>query len=217
MWPDLHRAEAIPVVISLGGWTLLGLTMNGMGAAPLAPAAVLAMVATMMLPLTVPGVRVVVAVAPWWRRKAAVAQFLAAYLGVWSIAAVVVAAAPTRPLQGTSLAIAFVACAVWQAVPQRNAIGRRCRRTPRLRPGGAGASLDGLAYGARAAGWCVLLCGPAMATMLLGRGGLPVMATIAAVAVADRIALAGTTTPRPELWLAGIYLLLAAGSLLPPA
>ena len=92
------------------------------------------MTAAMMLPVAAVAADRVAAASLWRRRHVAVVEYLAAYLGVWSLfglAAIwlVDLVGPAR-VPAVSLAIALLAAALWQMTPLRKRAMRRCGRPP---------------------------------------------------------------------------------------
>lgn len=130
------------------------------------------------------------------RRWQAVAEFLVAYVMVWTAAgaALVLLAILLRASVGslTAAALPLAGAVAWRATPAWQVCQNRCHGIPRLDTFGLAAELDCLAYGARAAFWCIGTCWALMLLPLLVRAHLPVMMAVALVAFIDRQA-----PPRP--------------------
>ena len=129
------------------------------------------MTAAMMLPVVAVAGDRIAAASLWRRRHVAVVEYLAAYLGVWSVfgllAIWVVAVVWPAGVPVLAPAVALLAAAVWQVTPLRKRAMRRCGRPPYVSVRGWRADRDcvmgGIAHGRR----CVFTCAPVMAVMAL--------------------------------------------------
>lgn len=147
------------------------------------------MAVAMMFPIAAPGARRIAQASMWRRRHVAMAEFLAGYLVVWAVVGLVALWAVSRlwhagaPRQ--AVAIALLIAAVWQVMPVRRNILRRCRGSAFVNVRGWRADRDcvieGINYGRR----CVVTCGPVMAVMALGHS-LILMACLTALLMTER-------------------------------
>ena len=160
------------------------------------------MMVAMMLPAASPMIMMFAAISS--RNGAAALMrtslFIAAYLGVWSVASAAGALAQfaiyaviahgnvlSSPMFSSA---ALLGAGVWQLTPLKHACLRRCR-TPlgflitAWRPGARGAFVMGARHGTD----CVLCCWALMAVMLgLGTMKLAVMAILTVLMVAEKVA-----------------------------
>jgi predicted metal-binding membrane protein len=160
------------------------------------------MMIAMMLPAASPMIMMFAAISSRNSGAALVrtSLFIAAYLGVWSVAsaagALAQAAMYAVTAHGNVLSSSFFAAAallgagLWQLTPLKHACLRRCR-TPlgflitAWRPGARGAFVMGARHGAD----CVRCCWALMAVMLgLGTMKLAVMAILTVLMVAEKVA-----------------------------
>jgi predicted metal-binding membrane protein len=129
------------------------------------------MTAAMMLPLAAREADRIAAASLWRRRHVAVIEYLAGYLGVWSVfgltAIWLVSTVWPHGAPLAAAALALAAAAAWQVTPLRKRALRRCGRPAYLHVRGFSADCDcvvaGTAYGRR----CLLTCAPVMAVMAL--------------------------------------------------
>jgi len=129
------------------------------------------MTAAMMLPVAAVRAERIAAASLWRRRHVAVSEYVAGYLGVWSIfglAAIwIVAAVWPAGVPALAPALTLLAAAVWQVTPVRKRALRRCARPAYVNVRGWSADRDcvlgGIVHGRR----CVLTCAPVMAVMAL--------------------------------------------------
>lgn len=169
------------------------------------------MVVAMMAPLTVSGVRHAALGRPPHRRRVAVAEFMAGYLGVWLPAAVGIAlawsvAAAAVPWSA-AVAATVAAAALWELAPARRRHLARCERTVPLAPRGWRADRDCLRFGAERAVSCIATCWALMAVCAAFGHSVLVMAILCAVRLAPR-------HPRhtsPALAVAGVCLAAVVG------
>jgi predicted metal-binding membrane protein len=130
-----------------------------------------AMTAAMMLPVAAANVERIAAASLWRRRHVAPVEYVAGYLGVWSLYGLtviwVVATVWPAGVPALAPAIALVVAAVWQVTPVRKRALRSCARPAYVNVRGWRADRDcvlgGVAHGRR----CVLTCAAAMAVMAL--------------------------------------------------
>jgi predicted metal-binding membrane protein len=151
------------------------------------------MIAAMMLPLII---------APLWhvrdrsfarQRERATILFVAGYIVVWMIAAVVlqliaVAARWTAPAPLLCFGLAVATAMLWQVSPTKQWCLNRCHRRPHLAAFGAAADRDafyfGLTNGASCAGSCWALM---LLTLLIGRGQILGMIAVTLFVFAERL------------------------------
>jgi hypothetical protein len=126
------------------------------------------MVAAMMLPLKIDGVRLTAERSLWSRRHRAAAGYLTGYLSVWALAGVPLALA-FEALQVSSridwtagAAVGFFIAAAWLVSPWKALASRMCHRTLPLSPTGWRADRDCFGYGWIAGCGCALNCWPLM-------------------------------------------------------
>jgi hypothetical protein len=172
------------------------------------------MVAAMMLPLMIDGLRTAAARSLWRRRHRAIALFTAGYFAPWLIAGLPVVALCRLPWARGPLAaaLAFGLAALWLWAPARRRALAGCHRTVPLAPCGGRADRDCLRYGALLGQACVVSCWPMMLACTLTGHALVAMVGAALLAALERrsfrrptrTVLAGT------LGLAGFYLLMSA-------
>jgi predicted metal-binding membrane protein len=188
-------------------------------AVPLALVGGPVMVVAMMLPVVEPALDHLARNSLPRRRRRAAAEFLASYVGIWTVAVGVAALAlgalhdrlPTPTGRGDVVLFgALAAAALWQITPLRRRRLRRCRRARPLAADGWAAVRDASAFGAASAGRCLTTCGALMVVALAGApAGLAVMAAITAYLWIER------TRPGAAARLAGpSTAVLAAGAVL---
>jgi hypothetical protein len=126
------------------------------------------MVAAMMLPFQIQGVRLTAERSLWLRRHRAILGYLLGYLSVWGLAGIPLACVFTALgishrigwREGT--AIGFLLAAAWLVSPWKAITSRMCHRTVPLSPAGWRADRDCLGYGWIAGCGCALNCWPLM-------------------------------------------------------
>jgi predicted metal-binding membrane protein len=168
------------------------------------------MIVAMMFPLLVPMVRHVAARSFAARRERSVGLFVASYAMVWLAAAAassVALVAARAGLQTLHLApwAGLICCGVaaqWQVSAAKRRAINRCHGTVALRPWGRDADRDAIGFGMLHGTRCVRSCLPVMLLPLVGGYGLPAMAAIAAILLAER------ARDRPQYRLSAIALLL---------
>jgi predicted metal-binding membrane protein len=169
------------------------------------------MVVAMMAPLTISGVRHVALGRPPHRRRAAVAEFMAGYLGVWLPAAVVVAlawsAAAAAVPWPAAVAATVGAAVLWELAPARRRHLARCERTVPLAPHGWRADRDCLRFGAERGVSCIATCWALMAVCAAFGHSVLVMAILFAV----RLAPHRQRQASPALAVAGVCLAAVVG------
>lgn len=148
------------------------------------------MVTAMMLPLVAPTVCRVAAGGLWARRRRTVAEFLLGYLAPWLgvglVGAVVVRAVLPHPVGTGAIVTALVLAAVWQVAPPRRRLMSRCGA---VQPGalrGRRATVDAVRNGGIVGLRCIGTCLPAMTVMLLFHH-LLLMAAVALVLWSERL------------------------------
>ena len=126
------------------------------------------MVAAMMLPLQIDGVRLTAERSLWSRRHRAIALYLFGYLSVWALAGALLACAfmsweILHRIDWTAgAAIGFFVAAAWLLSPWKPIAARMCHRTLPLSPTGWRADRDCIAYGWIAGCGCAFNCWPLM-------------------------------------------------------
>ena len=126
-----------------------------------------------------------------WRRRRAMAEFSAGYLGVWAALGVLaLAAAASAPgvSRPATLAVVLAAAAAWQLTPVKRRFLLAAHRTAPLPPRGWRAERGAVAFGLRNGLACVGSCWCLMVVMAVAPGGeLPWMAGLTVVAAAERL------------------------------
>ena len=201
---------ALPIVVSGIGWAVLlvshpssdhavstsGVSVHG-GLFTLGGIAqTAAMTAAMMAPLALSGVRTTAFTSLWWRAGRAAVIFLVAFLLSWTVIALCLAALATAwttwlGSAATGTAVLLAICALAHLDPTRPEKVKRCDRGMRLRATGSDADVDCARFGMLTAGRDVRFCALPMLAMLAADQlpvSLLVMATVIALALADRIA-----------------------------
>jgi hypothetical protein len=126
------------------------------------------MVAAMMLPLKIDGVRRIAEYSLWSRRHRAIAGYLVGYLSVWAAVGVPLAWAFSgfeifhRIDWRVGAAIGYFVAAAWLVSPWKAVAERMCHRTMPLSPTGWRADRDCIGYGWIAGCGCALNCWPLM-------------------------------------------------------
>lgn len=186
--PRLCLSAAGPIAASLAAWraaqasSRLGWDVLGW----------LVMTAAMMPPLVVLPVRHVAFRSFRDRRHRAIAEFLAGYLAVWTLAgAVFIPAAIAAAAGGTRqrpviLAAGTLAAALWQVTPWKRGALRRCHRMTALAPQGWRADAACLGFGLRAGGSCLASCWALMLVPMLAAHNLAALAAVQAVMLRER-------------------------------
>lgn len=163
---SLHAAlHAVPAAATAGAGTVAGAVAAGL------PGWVL-MVAAMMVPSAIPAARHVAVNSLRRRRHRAVAEFLAAYLLVWTIAGVVALSVLWRWHPGRwAVPVALAVAAAWQLTPYHRRWAADCHRTTPLPPTGRAAVRGTVRYGLRHGRACLGSCWALMAVMAVATTG----------------------------------------------
>jgi predicted metal-binding membrane protein len=177
MGPGMHEAGGGAVLA--GGLPLLsGLPMWGL------------MAGAMMLPTALPAVRHVGVNSLYWRRRRAMAEFVAVYLAVWTGFGILVLG-PLSSLMptdsGLALAAALSLAALWQLTPPKRRAQRACHRARPLPPYGWRASAGVARFGLFNGGACLASCWALMLTMaVVSSARLAWMAVLTAVVLIEK-------------------------------
>jgi Predicted metal-binding integral membrane protein (DUF2182) len=120
----------------------------------------MAMVAAMMLPLVLDGVRQAAENSLWNRRHRAMAGFLLGYLAMWFLVGLLPVAFRQFPWAHNQWLAAglFLAAGLWLQTPWHRRALITCHRTFPLSPSGWRADWDCLRYGTTVGGACVRSC-----------------------------------------------------------
>ena len=124
------------------------------------------MVAAMMLPLKIDGIRLVAERSLWTRRHQAVMGYLLGYLSIWaSVGALMAWACAQLDIQHrldwmTGASIGFLVLTTWMTSPWKANAASACHWTMPLRPTGWNADTDCLCFGWIAGSTCVSNCWP---------------------------------------------------------
>jgi predicted metal-binding membrane protein len=168
------------------------------------------MIVAMMLPLLVPMVRHVAARSFATQRERSVGLFVASYALVW-LAAAAASSVALVALRAAFFAIGLAAwtglisCALaagWQLSAAKVRAVNRCHGTVALRPWAPHAGRDAIGFGLLHGTRCVRACLPVMVLPLAGGHGLPAMAAVFAILLAER------ARPKPQYRMSAIILLL---------
>jgi hypothetical protein len=150
------------------------------------------MVAAMMLPLKIDGVRWTAERSLWSRRNRSIAGYLAGYAGVWALVGIPLAWAGTA-LELThrldwmvGAAIGLLIAAAWLLTPWKAVAVRLCHRTLPLAPLGWKADRDCVRYGWMSGCGCAFNCWPLMLACWLSGHSLAVMTIGLGFGWADR-------------------------------
>ena len=157
-------------------------------------ASLTAMVVAMMLPSAFPALAHTGTRSLRWRRRRAMAEFAAGYLGVWIAAGgLILAAAGWLGDGSATLCAALCVAAVWQLTPAKRRSLQACHRSVRLAPRGWQADRAALGFGARNATGCVgscwlmmLVAGLVSASAFAWMAGITVLVTSEKLAVRPR-------------------------------
>jgi predicted metal-binding membrane protein len=149
--------------------------------APIASASLLAgtpmwvvMALAMMVPTAMPAVQHVAGTSLYWRRRRAAAEFLVAFLALWTAFGVLV----LRPLAAWhpagsrfALAVALAAAALWQLTPLKLRALRACHRSRPLPPRGWRAPAGVADFGLHNGAACLASCWAMMAAAAVSGSG----------------------------------------------
>jgi predicted metal-binding membrane protein len=165
------------------------------------------MAAAMMLPTTLPAVRHVGANSLYWRRRRAMAEFVAVYLAIWiGFGALVLGPLSSLAPSGSGIALATVLslAALWQLTPLKRRAQRACHQPRPLPPYGWRAGAGVARFGLFNGGACLASCWALMLAMaLVGSARLAWMAALTAIVLAEKTNLKpGRTARRIALLLA---------------
>jgi predicted metal-binding membrane protein len=212
-----RHPEGGAAVLAAGAWVALAAPWLGGGAhaaharlheaAPVAAAAAgwLLMTTAMMVPTALPMARHLALTGLWRRRQRTIALFLGSYLAVWALFGAV--ALPVLALAGAGawLPGLLLAAAAWELTRAKWRAVRSCRLVAPLPPDGrvadAACCATGLRYGRR----CVVACWPLMLVMAAaGHGRLGLMALLAAIVAAEKLAAEPGRLARPAAVLVAL-------------
>jgi len=152
----------------------------------------LLMVAAMMLPLKIDGVRWTAERSLWSRRNRSIAGYLAGYVGVWALAGIPLAWAsarfelPHRLDWMLGATIGLLVAAAWLLTPWKATAARMCHRTLPLSPLGWKADRDCVSYGWISGCGCAGNCWPLMLVCWLSGHSLLIMSIGFGFGWADR-------------------------------
>jgi predicted metal-binding membrane protein len=151
------------------------------------------MTAAMMLPSALPAVRHVGTSSLFWRRRRAMAEFVAVYMAIWvAFTVLVIAPLSSRlPADSALAAAALLAlAAIWQLTPLKRRALRACHFSRPLPPRGWRASAGVARFGLLNGGACLASCWALMLTMAAaGPARLVWMAALTTIVVAERFSL----------------------------
>jgi predicted metal-binding membrane protein len=173
------------------------------------------MAVAMMLPTAMPAVRHVAVNSLYWRRRRAVLEFIAVYLGIWALfSALVLGAAISRAPADSAFVLPLVlaVAALWQLTPLKRRALRACHRPRPLPPYGWRATAGVARFGLGNGGACLASCWAMMLTMaVVGSARLAWMAALTALIAIEKLNLKpGRTARRIGLLLGTAAIAVAA-------
>jgi predicted metal-binding membrane protein len=173
------------------------------------------MAVAMMLPTAMPAVRHVAVNSLYWRRRRAVLEFIAVYLGTWAaFSALVLGVAVSRAPSGSAFVLPLVlaVAALWQLTPLKRRALRACHRPRPLPPYGWRATAGVARFGLGNGGACLASCWAMMLTMaVVGSARLAWMAALTALIAIEKLNLKpGRTARRIGLLLGTAAIAVAA-------
>jgi predicted metal-binding membrane protein len=221
-WARTPSPERELIAVSVASWCalaphLLGSSPGGHGAADL-PAllagavvtsvAFTVMAAAMVLPPARPAAAYVARASLRSRRGRSVAFFAVAAVGAWLPFSVLAALwhQTVGAVPGIAVAAGAVAVAWWTVAPARRRRLRRCLRTQPIRASGRAADRSSFGYGIAVGHRCLVICGPAMALVVVAGHPAVLVGWMAATAWAERSVDAGE---RLAPWIAAGWLVIA--------
>jgi predicted metal-binding membrane protein len=158
------------------------------------------MAAAMMLPTALPAVRHVAVNSLYWRRRRAMAEFIAVFLVVWILFSAVALGALSAwgpASSAAALAGALALAALWQLTPLKLRALRACHRSRPLPPRGWRATAGVADFGLRNGAACLASCWAMMLTMAtVSSARLAWMACLTGVAMAEKLSLKPVRTSR---------------------
>lgn len=158
------------------------------------------MVMAMMLPTAMPAVRHVAVNSLYWRRRRAVLEFIAVYLGIWALfSTLVLGVAVSRAPTSSALALPLVlaVAALWQLTPLKRRALRACHQPRALPPYGWRATAGVARFGLGNGGACLASCWAMMLTMaVVSPARLAWMATLTALIAIEKLNLKPARTAR---------------------
>jgi predicted metal-binding membrane protein len=154
------------------------------------------MVVAMMLPSALPAVRHIGANSLRWRRRRAMATFLAGYAAIWIVlgaAVVVILRMSSLPDRAIASAVALALAGAWQLTPYKRRALSDCHRPSPLPPRGWRATLGVLRFAWRGSLACIRSCWALMLAMGLAQS-VPIfwMVAITGIVTVEKF----TQTPR---------------------
>ncbi len=158
------------------------------------------MAVAMMLPTAMPAVRHVAVNSLYWRRRRAVVEFIAVYLGIWALfSTLVLGVAAARAPTGSALAVPLVlaVAALWQLTPLKRRALRACHQPRALPPYGWRATAGVARFGLGNGGACLASCWALMLTMaVVSSARLAWMAALTALIAIEKLNLKPARTAR---------------------
>lgn len=158
------------------------------------------MAVAMMLPTALPAVRHVAVNSLYWRRRRAVLEFLAVYLGIWAIfSAIVLGVLTSWPAANPTAVLAFILAlaALWQLTPVKRRALRACHLPRALPPKGWRATAGVANFGLRNGGACLASCWAMMLTMaVVSSARLTWMALLTGLIMVEKLSLKPGRTAR---------------------
>ncbi len=171
------------------------------------------MAVAMMLPTAMPAVRHVAVNSLYWRRRRAMAEFIAVYLGIWALFSALVlglalASAPTD--SALVLPLLLGVAALWQLTPLKRRALRACHQPRALPPYGWRATAGVARFGLGNGGACLASCWAMMLTMaVVGTARLAWMAALTTLIAIEKLNLKPARTARRTGLLLGAAAIVA--------
>lgn len=159
------------------------------------------MLVAMMSPVLIPPVRHIRLRSFTHRRARSIVLFVTGYAAIWMalggvLLGIELAVASFAPQSYLPAAATILVALVWQFSPIKQRCLNRCHAHRELAAFGAAADFDALRFGMTHGIWCAGSCWALMLfPMLLLRGHMVVMATVAVVIFSERVEL-----PGPPCW-----------------
>lgn len=186
--PGMAGMAAMPVTVMTGPAGLPGALPAASGGL----AGWILMCVAMMGPASLPGITHTSLNSLRWRRGRAMAEFSAAYLGVWAVFGVIALSLKASVPSDHGLfmfAALLTLAAAWELTPAKRRALRECHRSVPLPLRGWRAERGSALFGARQGLWCVSSCWCLMLVMLIVPGyDLPWMIVITGLVTTERLA-----------------------------
>jgi len=158
------------------------------------------MAVAMMVPTAMPAIRHVALNSLYWRRRRAVAEFLAVFVAIWTAFSLLVLGALSAwglPASPPAAAAVLALAALWQLTPLKRRAMLACHQAKPLPPRGWRATAGVARFGLHNGGACLLSCWAMMlTTAFVGLPRLVWMALLTTLITAERLNLKPRRTAR---------------------